>query len=70
MQWTFNTDLMNVLKYRILKLKQAVQHKIDISRKDMFYCEPCDREFESMEVYSNDYKCTYCQNELALKEKA
>ena len=56
-QWTFNTDLMNVIKFRVLKLGQAVDKKIEISKQDIFACEDCDKEFDSMEVYSHDYKC-------------
>lgn len=69
MQWSFNTDLMNVLKYRIMKLKQSVDKKIDISKREQFVCDPCDREYDSMEVYQRNYQCPFCEKPLRQKEK-
>mmetsp|Transcript_38907 Transcript_38907/g.38497 ORF Transcript_38907/g.38497 Transcript_38907/m.38497 type:complete len:155 (+) Transcript_38907:214-678(+) len=61
---------MNVLKYRIMKLKQAVDKKVESSQTDKFYCDHCDREFDSMEVYQRDYICPFCDKELEKKERA
>lgn len=48
---------MNVIKYRLMKLKQAIRQKIDDSKTKKFTCSKCKREYEEMDVYNKDYKC-------------
>lgn len=68
-QWTFNTDLMNVIKYRLLKLKQAIDSKIQSSKEDKFICKSCNKEFDQMEIYKNNYKCPFDDKPLEKKKK-
>lgn len=62
--WTFNTDIMNVIKYRLLKFQQAIDKKMLNIKIAKFYCDKCNKEFEEIEVYNRDYKCPNDNTEL------
>lgn len=67
--WTFDTDLMNVIKYRVMKLKQQIDKKIQNAKEDMFDCPNCKKSFAQMEVYTKGYKCPFDQTPLKKKDK-
>lgn len=70
MHWTFDIGLMNIIKYRVMKLKQSIDVKIKNSKDDKFVCKNCSKEFDQMEVYTKNYKCPFDDSPLEKKEKS
>lgn len=69
-QWTFNTDIMNVIKYRQMKLRFGIDAKIKSSNTDRFICKACNKEYDGMDVYTKNYHCLFCDQPLEKQKKA
>jgi len=48
---------MNAIKYRVMKLREAIDAKIKLCKKDLFDCKSCEKEYDAMEVYQKNYVC-------------
>lgn len=58
---------MNVIKYRLMKIKMSIDKKIKYNKKSIFTCSQCNKEFEEMEIYTNGYKCPNDDTQLDRK---
>ena len=50
--WTFNTNLMNVIRYRLIELEQKVNMKITESENTTYTCKACNlKNFTELQVH-------------------